>query len=136
MRIAGPLLCAVLAVALLAGCGGSSSSNSSDTTQPATRQSPGPASTSTAPAGASAQACDTYAVDASALRATGIACGEARQVMFGWQRSDNCSPAAGASRNSCSIRGYRCLGATTDRGVAVSCATEGRSISFIAKRRS
>ncbi len=134
MRIAGPLLCLALVAALLGGCGSSSSSDSSDKTQPATQQSPGPASTSTAPAGASAQACDSYAVDASALRATGIACGEARQVMFGWQRSHNCSAAAGASRNSCTIRGYRCLGATTDRGIAVSCATAGRSISFIAKR--
>ncbi|HEY5051912.1 MAG TPA: hypothetical protein VII45_00715 [Solirubrobacterales bacterium] len=133
MRIAGPLVfvCTLLVAAQPAGCGGSSSN---ETTHPRTPQSSGRASASTAPPGASAQACDTHAVEVSALRATGVACGQARRVMLDWQRSGNCSAAAGASRNSCTVRGYRCLGAMTDRGIAVGCAREDRSIAFVAKR--
>jgi hypothetical protein len=129
MRIAAPFICTALLAALVAGCGGSAD----ETTQSSTRESPPPASTLTAPAGARAQTCESDAVDATALRATGIACDQARQVMFAWQRSPTCA-AAGASRSSCTAGGYRCLGAITDRGVAVSCAAKGRSISFTAKR--
>jgi len=46
-----------------------------------------------------------------------------------------CAPFGGASRSSCSVYGgYRCLGAVTDRGVAVSCARTGSSVAFVAKR--
>jgi len=128
MRIAGPLLSLALAAALLAGCGSSSSDSTAGRTEPAPA-----AESSTAPAGASAQACDTYAVDAKTLRASGVPCGQARQVMYGWQRAGGCSTGA-SSRSACEVRGWRCLSARTDRGVAVSCAGPGRSISFVARR--
>lgn len=130
MRIAGLLLCTLLLVALAAGCGDSSSS---DQPRPRIKVSSGPATASNGPAGARAQACDSYAVDAARLRSTGVACDVVRQVVFAWQHSPACAT-AGASRSSCMTGGYRCLDATTDRGVAVSCAAKGRSISFTAKR--
>jgi hypothetical protein len=130
MRLATPLAIAALAAALLAGCGGSSSESDSGSTG----SSPPPqASDSTAPAGASAQVCETHAVDASALHATGVSCGEAQRLMFAWQRDPGCASPRGASRSSCTTGSYRCLGTTTARGVSVSCSRPGRSIAFLAK---
>ncbi|HKA66626.1 MAG TPA: hypothetical protein VKG03_01840 [Solirubrobacterales bacterium] len=137
MRLAAPLAIVALAAALLAGCGGSSSNGGSTSGGGSTRtesKASAPANNSTAPVGAAAKSCDTHAVDARALRATGIPCGQARQVMYGWQRDSACSKPAGASRVSCTTRSYRCLGARTDRGIAVSCSRAGESIAFIAKR--
>ncbi len=98
MRLATPLAIAVLAAALLAGCGGSSSSDSGSTS---TGSGTAPKSgDSTAPIGASAQSCDTHAVAVKSLRATGVSCGQARQLMFGWQRNPACASPQGASRSS------------------------------------
>lgn len=91
-------------------------------------------SKSGAPIGASARSCDAYSTDAGALRATGISCGQARQVMYGWQREPSCATPAGASRSSCLTRSYRCQATRTDRGLAVSCSRKGQSIAFIARR--
>jgi hypothetical protein len=124
MRLA-PLAIVLLAAALLAGCG----SSSEETTQGAPR-----AGASTAPAGASARSCDTYAVDAEGLRVTGVSCGEGRQVMLGWQRAEGCGLIDGASRGSCAVHSYRCLSTRTARAVSVSCARPGRSIAFRAER--
>jgi hypothetical protein len=55
--------------------------------------------------------------------------------MAGWARRGECSSPAGASRYSCTVSRYRCLGARTDRGIAVSCAQPGRSVSFVARPR-
>ena len=55
--------------------------------------------------------------------------------MYDWQRERSCSPPAGASRDSCLTRSYRCQAARTDRGLAVSCAREGQSIAFIQRGR-
>lgn len=129
MRLATPLAIVALAAALLSGCGGSSSDESSSS------ESAPPASTSTAPIGASAKSCDSYAVDAEALRATNVPCDQARQVMYGWQRDPACAKPAGASRTSCLTRSYRCLGARTDRGLAVSCSRAGESIAFVVGKR-
>ena len=85
MRLAVPLAIAVLAAALLAGCGGSSSSSGGSTQTGSTRAE---GHGSSAPVGASARNCDTDAtVDVEALRAVGVSCGRARQVMYGWQRN-------------------------------------------------
>jgi hypothetical protein len=131
-RLAALLVVVALAAVLAAGCGGSSSgvgSTSGASTHAAPRT-----STSGAPVGA-AKSCETQAVDAEALRATGVSCNQARQVMYGWQQRGSCSSPPGASRVSCTTRSYRCSGARTDRGTAVSCARPGRSIAFVVKRR-
>ncbi len=130
MRPVPPLAIALAAAALLAGCGSSSSEQSRTRTQE-----PPAARTPAAPVGASTRSCETYAVDASALRVTGASCREGRRVLYGWSRHSACSTPTGASRPACTIRDYRCLGARTARGTAVSCAQAGRSISFVAKRR-
>lgn len=132
MRLATSLAIVVLAAALLAGCGSSSSSSGGSTQTGSTA--PSKAGTSGGPIGASARSCDTHAGDAEGLRAVGVSCGEARRVLYGWQRTGACSSPSGASRSSCSTGSYRCLGAKTDRGVAVSCSRPGRSVAFIAKR--
>jgi hypothetical protein len=128
MRLATPLaIAAVLIAALLAGCGGSSSGGESQGEPGAPPRSSAPQ----APAGAAARSCVTHAPGAGTLRATGISCDQARQVLDGWQRDNRCSAPAGASRTSCITRSYRCLGARTDRGIAVSCSRAGQSIAFL-----
>ncbi|HEV7615793.1 MAG TPA: hypothetical protein VGO36_06150 [Solirubrobacterales bacterium] len=134
-RLAAPFAIAVLAAALLAGCGGSSSTDSTaGTTGPFEYETePVPGS---GPIGASAQSCETGAVDAESLRATAVSCDQARQLMYGWQRAgDACSPTAGAGRGGCTVRGYRCVSSATDRGTAVSCSRQGQSVAFLAVRR-
>jgi hypothetical protein len=128
------LLVLVFAVSVLAGCGGSSSDETAETrTGTATGEVtvPGPAE---APAGATAKSCETFATDAEALRATGIPCDQARQVMYGWQREGSCALPSGASRGGCLTRSYRCQAVRTDRGTAVSCSRAGESVAFVAKR--
>jgi hypothetical protein len=131
MRLAVPLAIAVLAAALLAGCGGSSSS-SGGSTQTGTGA-PSKASGPSAPIGASARNCETDAAGVEALRVVGVSCRRARQVMHGWQRTDSCAPPTGASRTSCTARSYRCLSARTSRGLVVGCSLPGESIAFVVK---
>ena len=131
MRLA-PRLLALLAICalLVAGCGGSDDDGAKEAPRPEPQ-----AKSSTAPPGASAEACESRAVDAQDLRATNISCEQARQLMFAWQRSEECS-GKGGSRSSCSIKGsYRCLTANTGRGMAVSCAKPGRSVAFIVRKK-
>ncbi len=112
-----PLLVAVLA--LWGGCGDSSS-----------EKAPAP----TAPVGAAAKTCDARSPGIDALRATGVSCSQARRIVRGWRRERSCSLPSAASRTSCLSRSYRCLGARTDRGLAVSCARAGQSIAFTVRR--
>jgi hypothetical protein len=119
MRLAVPFaIVALLAAGLLGGCGGGSSSTSST--------GGGAPATEGAPPGASAQACGS-----ESLRATGVSCAEAKSVLLAWQRGQSCAGTPGASHSACSVRGYRCIGARTERGLAVSCAQPGRAIAFI-----
>ena len=130
MRLARPLpiLALAAALALLAGCGSSSSEQSQSQTQPSPA-----AKTSTAPIGASAQGCGTTtAAGTGQLRVTGVGCAVGRGVVAAWINKPACS--TDTSRPTCTVADYRCIGARTDAGIAVSCATKGRSISFIAKR--
>ncbi|HSK50413.1 MAG TPA: hypothetical protein VK889_07955 [Solirubrobacterales bacterium] len=120
MRLAAALASALLAATVATGCG---SSDDSEETSP-----------SKAPPGAVARSCETQAVDAERLRATAVSCGEARRVMFAWQRAEGCGLIGGASRGSCVVRSYRCLSVRTGRGVSVGCARPGRSIAFLAQR--
>ena len=125
MRLATPLAIVALAAALLAGCG--SSDEGSETGAP-------PASDSTAPAGASARSCASDSTEVKGLRATGIGCTQARLLVGEWEASASCAAPVGSSRSSCSLGGFRCLAAATDRGLAVSCARSGQSVAFTARR--
>jgi hypothetical protein len=138
MRLAVPLVLLALA-ALPAGCGSSSEETGGARTGTVTSEAPAGSggdggSGPSAPIGASARSCPIHTPGAEALRATGISCNQARQVVSGWQRRGSCSSPAGASRTSCLTRSYRCLGARTDRGLAVSCSRAGESIGFIVRR--
>lgn len=128
MRLATPLAIVALAAALLAGCGGSSDDGTGTDTGTAP-----PANGSSAPAGATAKNCPTHAADTRGLRATGLGCKQARQLMDEWGRSKGCAAPADSSRSSCSLGPYRCLAAATDRGLMVSCARSGESIAFTVK---
>jgi hypothetical protein len=122
MRLAAPIAIAALAAALLGGCGGGSGEGSTGT------------GGATAPIGATAHSCETRAVDAQGLRATGISCAQARQVMFGWQRDSDCVATGSASHSACTRRSYRCIATKTERGLAVSCSRSGGSVAFTARR--
>jgi hypothetical protein len=134
-RLAAPIAVLVLLAALAAGCGsgGSSTGSSLSTVTPAGK--PPSAQENGAPVGSQVRRCDTRAVDAELLRATGVPCGAARQALFGWQRAvGRCAPDGGASRGACSIAGgYRCQAVATGKGVDVSCAAPGRAVAFRAQ---
>jgi hypothetical protein len=118
-----------LAVGILAtGCGSSDEESSSSTSSEPTATIPD------APPGATAQSCgNTTVTGTSQLRVTGVGCPVGRGIVASWAKNDAC--AANTSRPACTVyRGYRCIAARTDAGLAVSCARSGRSISFIAKR--
>jgi hypothetical protein len=130
----GRLLLALvaLAAALMAtGCGssGGSSSQSNEARTTAT------ATTPAAPPGASARSCEGTVAGTGQARVTGVGCDAGRGVVATWAGKPSCSSPAGESRFSCSVRrGYRCLGATVEGGIAVSCSRPGSSVSFLAKR--
>ncbi len=107
------------------GCG------SSDESTEGTTEAGGGATTSEAPAGAAAENCPGAAAGVADLRVTGVSCDTGRGVVTSWSTKSGCR--GGASRTSCAVAAYRCLGARTDRGLAVSCARPGRSISFVAR---
>ncbi|HKB50576.1 MAG TPA: hypothetical protein VKC63_04015 [Solirubrobacterales bacterium] len=118
------LLLPVLAATLLtAGCGSSGKQAPTAT-----------ATTPAAPPGASARACSGTFVGTGEVRVTGVSCDAGRGVVSAWVYKRACTSQVGVSRFSCSVHGgYRCLGAATERGIAVSCARPGSSVAFIAK---
>lgn len=122
MRFATPIVVLALLLAVLSGCGDSSGETGATT-------SPGPSS-STSPAGASVRACPLDAGGVERLRATGVSCGEAQRLATAWRRSAGCPAAPGASHSACTVRGYRCIGTVTSRGLAVSCSRPGRAVAF------
>ncbi len=126
MRTRGTLilvaLFALFALGVVAGCG----SSSEETGATATSQS------QEAPAGVRAKACESSEGE---IRVTGVPCGFGRLIVAGWHKDNSCSAPAGASRTSCRLGKFTCQGASTDQGIAVTCAGVGRSISFIAKPR-
>jgi hypothetical protein len=121
--VAASLLAVALLVILAAGCGssdaGSSGEGSTETTEPR---------------GAAALACTGAPAGVGTLRVSGVACATGRDVVAGWTAKGSCTAPADSSRTSCTVGAYRCLGTATDRGLAVSCARPGRSISFVIKR--
>jgi len=66
---------------------------------------------------------------------TGVSCAVGRMLVAGWHENDACSSPPGVSRASCRLGGFICLGAVTDRGLAVTCAGPNRSVAFLAKPR-
>ena len=146
-RLAAPILALVLLAALATGCGSSGSSSGGSPAGGGTTsgdggrahsgtpaKKPQSAQEGGAPVGSQVERCDSQAVDAEALRATGVPCGPARQAMFRWQRARRCALSRKASRGACSIAGgYRCQATTTDKGVEVNCAAPGRAVTFRAR---
>jgi hypothetical protein len=131
-----PILAAAL-MALAAPAAGCGSSDYSSSKRPETRaQAPtATARAPEAPPGASARSCEGTVEGTEQLRVTGIGCDGGRGVVAAWANEGSCSPENEASRVSCSVpHGYRCLGAATERGVAVSCSRPGSSIAFVAVR--
>jgi hypothetical protein len=123
LTVAAALLAVALLAILASGCGSTS-------TEPS-----GAGSTKTAaPPGAVVPVCTGGPASIGTLRVSGVACTTGREVAAGWSATNACSTPAGASRTSCTVGGYRCLGTVTEHGLAVSCARPGRSISFVAKR--
>ena len=113
----------LIAAILLAGCG-DSSTDSTATTGGKVEYEAEPAPGGGAPAGASAASCETQAVDAEALRATGLPCAQARRVMFAWQRASACE-LGDAGRGGCTVGAYRCVATRSERGAAVSLLAAG-----------
>jgi hypothetical protein len=139
MRIPGALktalallALAVVATAMLAGCG-SSSDETGESGEP-------PASTSGAPGGqeapigSRAKVCTDSSVTDGEVRVTGVPCGLGRLLVAGWYKNSECSSPAGASRTSCKLGSFTCLALNAGRGLAVTCAGPSRSVVFIAKR--
>lgn len=126
-------LAAGLALAA-SGCGSSDEGTSSETTQ--STSSNGGATTSTTPAGSRVEVCEGAIAGVGRVRASGTGCAIARGIVASWDNKVACGAAANGSRASCSVENYRCLGAATERGLAVTCARPGSSISFVAKRDS
>lgn len=87
-----------------------------------------------APPGATARSCESGDGDVESLRATGVDCTEARQVMSGWRRARECDKYGGEARTGCSLLSYRCIATAAGRGWSVSCAKPNRSISFLIRR--
>ncbi|HET7509890.1 MAG TPA: hypothetical protein VFJ65_06525 [Solirubrobacterales bacterium] len=135
MRIATPLAVLALAAGLLTGCGGGDSSGGASTGSNSSGVHTSTAQdTSTTPAGVSVRTCPLNIAGTQRLRASGVSCGEAQRVALVWWGSAGCTAEPGASHSACSVRGYRCIGTATDRGLAVSCARPGRAIAFTVRR--
>jgi hypothetical protein len=127
------LVAAALAALTLASCGDDSDEGAEQTTREANPPATATQSVGGAPIGAQARDCKTQSATLIDLRATGVDCGPARQVMLAWAAAGGrCRPTAGGSRSACSVRGYRCLAvsATAGGSVSVNCSQPGRSISF------
>lgn len=119
----------VLAV-LSTGCGSSDNTGSSSSGEEKAT-----ATVPAAPPGASVRGCEGTVAGTDRVRVTGIGCDVGRGVVASWMGKPACATPADASRFSCTVyRGYRCLGATSGRGVAVSCSRPGSSIAFTFKR--
>lgn len=129
-RIDHLIVFAVLAALVATGCGssdGDSQSNGATAT----------ATTPAAPPGAAARYCGPRSLSGTEqLRVTGTGCDIGRRVVATWARESTCASQIEASRFACSVRGgYRCLGVATDRGIAISCARSGSSVSFLVSGR-
>jgi hypothetical protein len=126
------VLAALVLVAAIAaaGCG-----SSSDTSSTAPKQNAGAVPGKGAPAGAAARVCESDASVDGEIRVSGAPCGLGDLLAAAWHKEGGCSPAEGASRTSCTLGDFTCLGTATGQGLAVDCAGRGRSVSFLAEAR-
>jgi hypothetical protein len=136
-----PLPALLVAIALtaalgVAGCG----SDSDETTGAGTRtdpvaggDEPPTAGEAQAPAGVRAEVCESDASADGEVRVTGLPCEFGRKMVKAWNLDERCDAPPGASRTSCRVGGFACLGVATDRGLAVTCAASNRSIVFLAE---
>lgn len=128
------LLIATVLSSLSAGCGSSDDGSGYGSRDSSADSKTATATTPDAPPGASARACEGASAGGEELRVTGIGCDVGLRVVTAWAGKPSCSEPSGGSRFACTVDGgYRCLGARTERGIAVSCAHPGASASFIAK---
>jgi hypothetical protein len=144
VRLIGILLLSIaLATALaFAGCGSDSDETSGGGTEIAAPGGGGepsadgadPGAEEGAPVGVRADVCASKETAGGDVRVTGISCDSARLVVGEWHENEDCAAAPGASRTSCRLGPFDCLGATTGSGLAVTCAASGRSIVFFANR--
>ena len=121
-RFAVAALTVLIAVLLVAGCGGGSNGGSNSTA-------PAKATSPNAPAGSRVVACR----GSGQLRAATVDCATARTTMERWEGAGSCALAKDASRNSCMVGGFRCQAASVDAGVSVSCVGPEGEIAFIAR---
>ena len=124
---------AIVVAMAAAGCG-----SSADETTGASETAAPPASTSTtprqeAPVGVRATSCNATG-SSGEVRVTGVSCEVGRSLVAGWYKDSDCSATEGASRMYCRLGRFVCLGAVTDRGIAVTCAAPGRSVAFIGRK--
>jgi hypothetical protein len=122
------LLALALAVAA-AGCGSSSDETTGTTSTTLEKK-------QEAPVSVRADRCGEGATAGGEVRVTGVSCELGRSLVAGWYKDGACSAPQGASRTSCRLGEFICLGAVTDRGVAVTCAAPGRSVAFIGREPS
>lgn len=128
------LLVAVALAGLTTGCGSSGEGSGYGSKDSAEEPATATATTPQAPPGASARTCDSGVPGTEEVRVTGVRCVTGLRVVAAWAAKSPCSAPAGGSRFSCAVDdGYRCLGASAERGIAVSCARPGASVSFLAQ---
>lgn len=126
-----PSLLALLGVAMAVGVGGCGSSGDG----PSGSAGEGAGKVARPPVGATAGRCRVSGIaGVGQVRVVDAECPFARGVVASWNKAQACAAPTGGSHASCSIGGLRCLATATERGLAVSCAEPGRSISFLAKR--
>jgi hypothetical protein len=131
MRLLGPIAVGLALLALLAaGCGSSSDDTA---TTPTDLPPPGSATTSNAPSGVRTDACVDDSLDPPEVVVIGGSCGLGRRTAAAWQGKASCHSPSGASRFACTVGKLRCLGVSTDRGIAVSCSRPNLSIAFVGK---
>lgn len=134
------LLARILPLALVAGAliGGCGSDDSSETTAPAqsggeTTQAQESTQPSGAPAGATARVCSGGGETVRQLRVTGMDCGRGVAITRGWAAGPACRPSGEQSRSACTVGKFRCFATVVGEGLAVSCGRPEQALAFIAK---